>query len=358
MALLFMDSFDHYVTADQIEKWTAVGTGLGASMSIAAGTGRRASGSLRFNKGANQASGTMWALKNVPASDATAVLGFALTIVNAATIGSGLVLASIRDGATPQLTLRVNSSFTFSVVRGGAAGTVLDTTSVTIPFATYFYLEWKSFIHASAGTIELRINGVPVLSRTSLNTQASGLAQWTNFMLGQADNFGSASGGNEDYDDLYVLDGTGSAPFNTFLGDCRVDARYPTTENPANSAWTPLSGTDNALMVDETAPDDDSTYNSALTVGAVDTHVVQDAPVAGFAPYAAQLVLSHKKSDAGPCGIAPVVRHSGVDYVGATVAPSVAYVYAVSLYALNPGTGAAWTEAEFNAAEFGYKRTA
>ena len=27
MALLFMDSFDHYVTADLLEKWTTAGVG-------------------------------------------------------------------------------------------------------------------------------------------------------------------------------------------------------------------------------------------------------------------------------------------------------------------------------------------
>ena len=93
-----------------------------------------------------------------------------------------------------------------------------------------------------------------------------------------------------------MLDGSGPAPFNDFLGDVRVDARYPTAEG-ANSAWTPLSGTDNALMVDDPGPpytpgggpDDDTTYNSTLTVGAVDTHVIQDAPVTGAVFYGAQL---------------------------------------------------------------------
>jgi hypothetical protein len=154
-----------------------------------------------------------------------------------------------------------------------------------------------------------------------------------------------------------VLDGSGAAPLNTFLGDCRVDARYPTAEG-ASSAWTPLSGTDNALMIDETAPDDDTTYNSTSTVGATDTHVVQDAPVPGAVLYGVQLCLSAKKSDAGACSLAPVVRHSGVDQVGTAFNPGTTYLYNVTPYGLNPGTGAAWTEAGFNAAEFGYRRTA
>jgi hypothetical protein len=185
---------------------------------------------------------------------------------------------------------------------------------------------------------------------TGVNTSNTGAASWSGVSLG-------TSPYNSDYDDLYVLDGSGAAPLNDFLGDCRVDARYPTAEG-ASSAWTPLSGTDNALMVDETAPDDDTTYNSTSTVGATDTHVVQDAPVPGAVLYGVQLCLSHKKSDAGTCSIAPVVRHSGVDQVGTAFNPGTTYVYSVTPYGLNPGTGAAWTEAGFNAAEFGYKRTA
>jgi hypothetical protein len=160
-----------------------------------------------------------------------------------------------------------------------------------------------------------------------------------------------------DYDDLYVLDGSGPAPRNDFLGDCRVDVRLPTAQGNSH-AWTPTPVVDNALNVDDPAPDDETTYNATTTVGATDTLVVQDAAVAGGTLFAVQLSLNQRKTDAGTCTIAPVVRHAGVDYPGAGLNPGTTYVYGVTPYNTNPGTAAAWTEADFNAAEFGYKRTA
>ena len=69
-----------------------------------------------------------------------------------------------------------------------------------------------------------------------------------------------------------------------------------------------------------------------------------------------QHCLSLKKTDAGVCTVAPVIRHSGVDYPGAAITPGTSYAYGLAIAATNPGTSAAWTEAGFNAAEFGYKR--
>ena len=48
--------------------------------------------------------------------------------------------------------------------------------------------------------------------------------------------------GTLDIDDLYICDGTGSAPHNTFLGDCRVDTLLPTADGTAQQ-WTPSTGT-------------------------------------------------------------------------------------------------------------------
>ena len=40
MALLFMDSFDHYVTADLLEKWNAIYQ-PDVAIAVSAGNGRR-----------------------------------------------------------------------------------------------------------------------------------------------------------------------------------------------------------------------------------------------------------------------------------------------------------------------------
>jgi hypothetical protein len=110
--------------------------------------------------------------------------------------------------------------------------------------------------------------------------------------------------------------------------------------------------------VNDAAPDDDATYVAAPAAGVVDTYVVQDAPVVGGTLYGIQHCLAMKKLDAGICAVAPVVRHAGLDYVAPDLSPSTAYAFSHQIGTINPGTGLAWTEAGFNAAEFGFKRTA
>jgi hypothetical protein len=117
-------------------------------------------------------------------------------------------------------------------------------------------------------------------------------------------------------------------------------------------------------MIDDTpGPDGDGTFNATATINAMDTFEMQDVAVPGAAFYGVQVVRSQKKSDAGTCSIAPVVRCADGasvvdDRIGPTVAPGTNYTWAITPYSLNPGTGLPWTEAEFNAAEFGYVRTA
>lgn len=348
MALLFVDSFDHYVTADVTEKWT---TSAG-SVTISAGNGRRGSASFRFVHSSNNVQTGI--SKTLNPSGSTAILGVAFKTSVAPPLISQLL--TVQTGTTPQVTLRLNPDMTLSAVRGNfQSGTVLGTTSATLTVAVEAYLELKVLLHVSAGTVDVRVNGVSVLALTGQNTANSGTT-WNAIALGQYD-VGSAVGNLHtlDFDDLYVLDGSGSAPWQDFLGDCRVDVRLPSAG--ALAQFTPSAGS-NYQNIDDTAPDDDSTYNATSTTGYTDTFVVEDAPVAGAALYGVQVSLSAKKTDAGTCSLASVVRESSSNQVAAAQNPSTSYAYLRTVYQVDPHTSAQWTEANFNAAEFGYQRTA
>jgi hypothetical protein len=360
VSLLFIDSFDHYATADLTEKWTATGATGGGTVAIGSGNGRHSSHGLRVGQTNVGSAETFYVQKVLAPSDATVILGVAV-LVPTATVGSlgRMPIAFVRDGSTTQISLNLNSDFTLTVMRGPHdAGTALGTTTAPIPAGSFTYVELQVLIHPSAGTVAVRINGAAVLSLTGQNTRASGTSTWTSIGLGVFDsviNTTSSTTTTIDYDDLYVLDGAGAAPLNGFLGDCRIDVRFPTGAG-ATTGWTPNTGA-NWAAVDDAAPDDDTTYTSAPAAGVTDTFVVQDAPVAGAAIYGVQHCVSAKKTDSGAATIAPVIRHGGTDYPGADQSPSTAYTVLLQIAALNPGTAAAWTEAGFNAAEFGYRRT-
>lgn len=343
MALLFMDSFDHYASADFLLKWT--GYESAGATNITAGVGRHGSAALVIS------SGGWWVYKSFPAA-ATVIVGLAFK--NAALGGNPVQLL---DGGAGQVLIRLNTDGSLSAYRMlsgfDSPDAVLGTSAAgVITAGTFYYVEAKVTIHSTAGAVTLRVNGAVVLALTGVNTRGAGAStnQVTRLYLST---YGSG-GSTLTIDDLYLLDDTGSTPLNNLLGDVRVDARFPSGAG-SNTGWTPSAGS-NYTCVDESAPNGDTDYVSATSSGLKDTYAVQDAPVAGGTIYGVQVLWHLKKTDASTCSVAPVVRHSGTDNVGTAQNPTTSYLYQSQLYPTNPGTSVAWVEADFNAAEFGVTR--
>jgi len=325
MALLFVDSFDHYASVDVTEKWTSGSGNIGAG-------GRRSSNAMLSITGPLR--------KILSASGATGIIGFAYYPTSFA-IEQDVV--RFMDGATSHCKVVQKTDGTLAIQKIG--GAVLATTTFAVVLNAFYYLEFRIVVHASTGAVELRIDGTSRASASGVNTQGGATATWNQIGV-------DSSGAR--FDDIYVLDGSGAAPWNTFIGDCRVDVCRPTGPG-ASAQWTPSAGA-NWQCVDETPPNDDTDYTSTPTVGHVDTFAVQDAPSSGEI-LGVQVVLGMRKTDAGACSVAPVVRHAGVDQVGPNLSPATAYAFSSHIYPTNPGTSVQFTVADFNAAEFGYKRT-
>jgi hypothetical protein len=81
-------------------------------------------------------------------------------------------------------------------------------------------------------------------------------------------------GENPTFDDLYCLDGSGSAPGNTFLGVKCVATIFP-NEVGSETQWTPSAG-DNYTCVDDVVMDDDGTYVQTAGAGNFDLYGYED----------------------------------------------------------------------------------
>ena len=352
MALLFMDSFDHYLTADINEKWGSSGVS-GASGTIAIGSfGRHSSSGFRWVTGTyNAPQGYLSKSLNIVGN--TIIMGFAFN--PSAVLSVSTQIAAILDNtATLNNALKLNSDLTMAVTRGAAT---IGTVSTPLSTGVFTYIECKIFIANSGGTIDVQYNGISVLSLTGLDTLNISGTSFPTIIFGQhiADASTNASSGRSfTYDDIYICDATGAAPWNNFLGDVRVDARLPTAAG-TTTGWTPSSAL-NYQVVDDINPNDDIDYNSTSTLNAIDTFVTQDAPVVGATLYGIQHNLNLKKMDAGPASVAPVIRHSGTNNAGSNINPGTSYAYGTQI-ATEIAPGVAITEANFNAAEFGYKKT-
>jgi hypothetical protein len=346
MALLFMDSFDHYATADLLTKYTAVGS----LTTIAASEGRRGSGCLKSNLPASNSVNPMVTKYLLP-NDATCIVGFAY---QPPTILTDYPLFTVGDAADWHLGVYALGTAGILNVRRGSTfgGTVIGQASQPLSLTAFTYVEIRVTIHDTTGVVVMRYNNIEVLSLTNVDTKNLTLAGWTRVGFHTMFNGGATFAR---LDDLYILDGSGPAPWNGFLGDCRVDARVPTGAG-AITQWTPLTGL-NWENVDDVTPDGDATYNVAAAAGMTDTYAMQDAPVAGGQILGVQLLWNLKKMDAGPCAVTPVIRQGTTTLPGAAQNPGTGYSYQSQMYATNPHTSAAWLESDFNNAEFGLTRT-
>lgn len=344
MALLFIDSFDHYVTADLLTKYLSLGS---FAPSISAGNGRHSSACVR----SNAASATSYVSKGVPASGTTAIIGMAFK-----TSSLQASFISVLDGGDAQIYGALNSDGSITIYRSNSvllfsAGTALGSTAAGVLTVDVFnFIELKVVLHDSTGAVTLKVNGITVLSLTGQDTRYSaGTGGWTQFVVGR-----SSGSHNIDIDDLYVCDGSGAVN-NDFLGDVRVDAHFPNAAG-TNNASTPSTGGDRSATVDETAPNGDTDYNTLTAAGDKDTYNLEAFKATGSAILGMQVLTSIKKTDAGVGSSTTVVRHSGTDYDGTTQGLTLGYTYVRDVYNVNPGTNAQMLEADFNALEVGPKR--
>lgn len=291
--------------------------------------------------------------KSLPASGATAIVGFAGR-------------ASVNDFITPIVALYdgVGAGFEQCSLIALDSGAVQVRRSTNLILATsapgllrrgaFYYIEWKVTIANTGGTTEVRINGKTVLTATSLDTQVTANATWNAIQFVPVIAFGTSQWR---IGDVYVCDGSGSAPYNDFLGDVRVETLFPQTDAVSagsNAGLTPSTGTDHGALVDETAANGDTDYNSTATAGNKDTYQYPAMASAGDILCVQPLLLA-RKTDAVPKTVAPVLRHSGTDYDGTTQSAGVLYSYLHQLYTQNPGTSVAFTTADVAALQVGMK---
>jgi hypothetical protein len=402
MAIKMLDSFDHYATSDIERKWTQLypQSGDPASTTIASGTGRRGSNSLRMSI-ASSGVGTCEPISRFFPSTATVcVVGFAFKATGAGafvtnTAGTYLMpwagltslnphgrnwLLNIRSGNRGQIIFTLEDNGTIMAWRGENPGSTepgtvwLGTTSEALEPNQWYYLEFKVLIHNSAGTVDVRINGVNRLSLSGADTywnpEPAGYypipaVGWDEVVIGHLTCgagfvIGQYAGiVTWDFDDLYIADGTSTATNDVvdFWGDHRIDARRITADG-ATLQMSPLGAGDHYVEVDDLVPDDDTTYNTEDTAGHIDTFVVENAAVAGYVVDAVQVLNLSKRSQEGDSTTKPVLRSAGTNYSGAAKGNNTTYSYGWDIWTKDPADNTTILDTEWNAMEVGVEKDA
>lgn len=337
MAIRFMDSFDHYSASQAELKWSTTTV-------FVIGTGGRFGSCLQHTD--NNAI-TRIALDDQP----TWIVGVAFKLTSGNNPPANRQLIHLLDGTTAQVDLRLTNG-SLQITRNG---TVLGTGTFKFIATIWYYLEFKVTIHNSTGTIAARVNGISDISASGLDTQNTANATASAIQLGATGGVNGA--GNPFWDDVYILDGTGSAPTNDFLGDVRVQTIVPNGNGTTNQ----LDGSDgnqvdNYLLVDEATPNSDTDYVESSDVGDKDTYNYGAITPAAGTVYGLAIYPWARKTDAGIRTIATIARHSATEVDSADRSLSVSYQYFTDIRETKPG-GGVWSIADVNAAEFGVKVT-
>jgi hypothetical protein len=142
---------------------------------------------------------------------------------------------------------------------------------------------------------------------------------------------------------------------NDFLGPVRARWQPPTANSTVE--FTPSAGS-NYQNVDDTTPDDDSTYNSAsyLVLPKTDLFTAAALPAEASIVRAVKSTMRAKKLDAATVEMYNVISSSGTQATGTLHAIDSAYGEYIDLWNTDPATGAAWTPSGVNALLRGYRR--
>lgn len=230
MALLVSESFDTYgsttfMFATPTSRWSNQSTTSNNGLSNGAGFSRFGYGWYCNN------TGSVTAMLNPPLDYRSdhLIVGFARKFGH--TTGYQ-ILKFFSDGASSGVGSGNHTYFTWNGTPGeitathhSAAGSGSTTSSgANIVADVWYYLEFRVKLHDTLGEIEVRKNGQTILQVTGVDTNNNATIP---VYTGVQFTLVSQSNAIEAIDDLYVCDTTGPAPFNTFLGDIRIESVWP-----------------------------------------------------------------------------------------------------------------------------------
>jgi hypothetical protein len=330
MTMLFVDGCQY--NAALTEKWSAA-----TSASYSTTTARTGNRSIRL--GAGSTSGTL--TKTFGSSYGTLSVGWGGYMGTGANFSRVQLLDSA--GAN-QITVNIGSTGTISVYRGSEAGTLLGTGG-SVPFGSWFHLEFDVTVHDSTGAVDVYLNGASVISVSGVDTKNTAVAGAASVK------FTGPSNATNPY--LYIDD---VVITNTFaqIGAAIVQTLYPTGAG-ATTQWTPSAGA-NYAAVDETTGDGDTTYVSTSTLNNIDTYAFGDLTANSGAVLAVAVNIVGRADAGGSPQVTPVLRPGSTDRLGTGVAQTATYANGQSIWETNPD-GGSWTEAAVNASEAGIKKT-
>jgi len=276
-------------------------------------------------------------------NDDTLVCGIALNLIVGLPVSFPSNIIQFWEGANNGINIRVDTSGTISAYRGT---TLLGTSALGLGSATWYYIELKVLTDNSIGTVEVRVNGAVWLNLTSQDTQPGTNAWHDAVRIGQTN-------ATTRFDDMYVLDGSGSAN-NDFLGNRKVVAIDADGAGDSTN-WTPSAGSNYQNIDDGEETDEDTTYNETSSDAIDDLYTYDDLPGVTASVDGLQ-ITAETRVTAGSMDLSNMIKTGTTTSAGSPeTITSTAYVTTTRIAEQDPDTAAPWTPSGVNGAQFGIR---
>lgn len=353
MTLLWCDGFDHYGT-DTANMTDGAWAEVRGTLTTA--NPRTGTHSIRFGS-ASSATGQ---LRRVFGGAKTTVgVGMAAWFSELPSSNDTMRIWGFNDNANvPQITIMLQSTGIIEVQSGSVGGAKLgDSVTPAITAEAYTHIECLVTIHPSAGQVEVRVNGVTVISLSGINTDPTGETEISQIVVYPKPNAFIPS--DIYYDDIFCYDGDGSYN-NTFIGDRRVLTLFPDADT-LQADWSWSAGPTAYQAIDEPSPDEDVTYifaNPGSSPASVSEFSLDDLPAGVSAISALMTVNRMRKTDAGTANVQASIVSASSEAAGADSALTEAYTYYHDVVEVDPDTSAPFTPAAVDAVLLKIERTA
>lgn len=358
MGILWIDGIDHYGT-DKTNMTDGSWAEVGASdFAISTANPRTGAHSLHF---ANTSSSGADTRRVFGGAKTTVGMGAAFWLSNLPTDNDEAQIFGFRDTANAeQVVIILQTTGIIEAFRGAPGSNSLGATSTpAVTAEAYTHIECMVTIDDSAGAVEVRVNGVTVLSIAGADTAQTTNIETSQVAVGKRQGTFNATGIDDLYiDDIFCYDDTGSFN-NTFIGDRKVITLIPDADT-AQADWTPLSGT-GFSNIDELDPDDDTSYISAgpsASPALSSEFGLSDLPAGVSSVSAVVMVNRMLKTDAGTADVQPSLISVSSEATGTAHVLTEAYKYYHDVVEVDPDTTSPFTPSAVDALKLKVERTA
>lgn len=223
-----------------------------------------------------------------------------------------------------------------------AGATAHNSSAVTFLEGSWHRLELKVVGHPTAGTVELKYDGISIINQTGINT----LAVVSKF-VSQKWTAGHVGGHDADISNLYTLDDV--APNNNFLGDVRIYNHLPSSV--AENKYTTIGTTDALDALNTLDPQtatkrmEGDVLGDRLTVNFKKVNVTGGIALpAATAVVGTQLNVLSKKDDAGTTLVNALCTDGVNESIGRSIPVGEDSYNAVELPMDRTPDGLVWTQ--------------